>query len=151
MAHDLDAARALLEQQRQGVLATLSVRHAGWPFTSLAPFALDPSGQPLLALSDLAEHTRNLRADARASLFVHDGSGQAGARLTLLGQLERVPSSAAEAAARQRYVERHPEAAGYLAELADFHLYRLQVTAARFIAGFGDMGWLDGAALLGAR
>jgi len=151
MAHDLNAAQALLEQQRQGVLATLSVRHAGWPFTSLAPFALGPRGEPLLALSDLAEHTRNLRADARASLFIHDGGGQAGARLTLLGKLERLPSGDAEAAARHRYVERHPESAAYFAELADFHVYRLQVTAARFIAGFGDMGWLDGAALLGTR
>ena len=151
MAHDLNAAQALLEQQRQGVLATLSVRHAGWPFTSLAPFALGPGGEPLLALSDLAEHTRNLRADARASLFIHDGGGQAGARLTLLGQLVAVPAGAAEAVARERYVARHPASASYFAELADFHLYRLEVTAARFIAGFGDMGWLDGAALLGTR
>jgi heme iron utilization protein len=148
MGRDLGAAWALLEREQLGVLATLSVRQAGWPFTSLAPFALDAHGQPLLVLSDLAEHTRNLRADARASLFVHDGGGQAGARLTLLGELERVAAGQAEADARQRYTARHPESAAYLTELADFHVYRLRLVAARFIAGFGDMGWLDGAELV---
>jgi putative heme iron utilization protein len=100
----------------------------------------------LLLLSDLAEHTRNVRADPRASLFVQDGSSlddpQAGARVTILGQVEPVASEIELAAARERYVARHPQAADYLM-LGDFRLYVLRVREARFIGGFGDMGWMD--------
>lgn len=143
------AARTLLADQSQAVLATLSVRHAGWPFASLAPYALNARGEPLLALSDLAEHTRNLRADPRASLFVQDGTGQAGARLTLLGRVEPLVPGAdgrADADARRRYLERHPASVVSLA-LADLRMYVLRITQARFIGGFGEMGWLDGADL----
>ena len=145
MGSSSEAARALLEQQREGVLATLSVRHAGWPFASLAPFALDVHGEPLLLLSSLAEHTRNLRADARASLLVQDGQGQAGARLTLLGTVE--PVSPDDVDARARYLKQHPDAREYLAML-DFFVYVLHVDSVRFIAGFGDMRWIDGADFL---
>jgi heme iron utilization protein len=155
LAERVAALRRVLAGERDGVLATLSARHPGWPFASLAPYALDARGEPILLLSDLAEHTRNLRADARASLFVQDraqpdpapdpGQAQAGARLTLLGRVEPVAADAL-AAARDAYLARHPQAAAYLA-LADFHLYRLRVHAARFIAGFGDMGWIEGDAL----
>ncbi|MBV9548028.1 MAG: pyridoxamine 5'-phosphate oxidase family protein, partial [Chloroflexi bacterium] len=137
----------LVAGQQEGVLATLSVRHAGWPFASLAPYALDVRGEPLLLLSNLAEHTRNLRADARASLLVQDGGGQAGARLTLLGEVAELTADEAVADARQRYVERHPDTAEYFSVL-DFRLYVLHVRAARFIAGYGDMGWLDAAELI---
>jgi putative heme iron utilization protein len=133
--------RHLLEKERHGVLATLSTRHAGWPFASVTPYALDARGQPLLLLSELAEHTRNARADARASLLVQDSHAledpQAGARVTLLGLLARTDDERL----RARYAERHPNAADYL-QLGDFHLWTLEVTEARFINGFGDMGWL---------
>ena len=139
----------LLTGERQGVLATVSARRAGWPFASVTPFALSAAGEPLLLLSDLAEHTRNIRADPRVSLLVQDGSSaedpQAGARVTLLGVLEPV-SSAEIGAAQTRYVHHHPQAAEYLS-MTDFHLYVLRVSEARFIGGFGDMGWIDGQTL----
>jgi putative heme iron utilization protein len=138
--------RALLEKERSGVLATLSARRDGWPFASVAPYALTAPGEPLLLLSRLAEHTRNLLADARASLLVQDHASltdpQAGARITILGQIEVVREPELEPA-RARYVSRHPHSAEYLA-LGDFHLYVLRVSEARFIGGFGDMGWIDG-------
>jgi len=113
--------RQLLEAERHGVLATLSVRQAGWPFASATPFAIDAKGRPLLLLSELAEHTRNLRADPRGSLLVQDSGAredpQAGARVTLLGTL--APTSDADASAR--YIDRHPRSAEYLA-LGDFHV-----------------------------
>src|SRR5437879_12351747 len=59
--------RALLAAERHAVLATLSASRDGWPFASVAPYALSADGEPLLLLSDLAEHTRNVRADPRAS------------------------------------------------------------------------------------
>jgi putative heme iron utilization protein len=136
----------LLAAERHGVMATLSARRDGWPFASLAPYALTESGEPLLLLSDLAEHTRNVRVDARASLIVQDSSAVhddplAAPRATLLGTVEQLPPTDGRAAG-QRYVERHPESAAYLS-IADFHLYVLRVTEARFINGFGDMGWLS--------
>jgi heme oxygenase (biliverdin-IX-beta and delta-forming) len=141
--------RQLLEAERHGVLATLSVMQAGWPFASATPFALDAEGRPLFLLSELAEHTRNLRADARASLIVQDSGAlddpQAGARVTILGTVG--PSSGEGATAR--YVERHPQARYYL-PLGDFHVWVLEPKQARFISGFGDMGWLEGEPLWAA-
>jgi heme iron utilization protein len=137
--------RELLAAEGQGVLATLSARRNGWPFASVSPYALSERGEPLLLMSDLAEHTRNIRADSRASLLVQDSAAladpQAGSRLTLLGRVE--PLEPDEAAAGQaRYQERHPQSAAYFA-MADFHLYVLRLTEARFVSGFGDMGWLS--------
>jgi hypothetical protein len=136
----------LLAAERQGVLATLSARRAGWPFASLAPYATTQQGDPLLLLSELAEHTRNLRADARASLLIQDSRAgedpQAGARVTLLGSAEVLDGPTTQQA-RQRYVQSHPQASQYF-ELGDFHLWILHVAEARFVNGFGDMGWLEG-------
>jgi putative heme iron utilization protein len=136
---------ALLAGQRHGVLATLSARHAGWPFASVTPYALSAHGEPILLLSALAEHTRNITADPRASLFVQQEDAadpQAAGRVTVLGRVEPVD----DADLRQRYVERHPQAASYFA-MADFGLFLLRPDTARFVGGFGDMGWLDAAAL----
>jgi heme iron utilization protein len=138
--------RALLGSERNGVLATLSASRDGWPFASVAAYALTDAGDPLLLLSDLAEHTRNLRADPRASLLVQDQTSladpQAGARVTLLGTVESVAPEA-RAITQAAFVVRHPQAADYLT-MADFNLYVLRVREARFIGGFGDMGWLAG-------
>jgi heme iron utilization protein len=137
--------RSLLESESSGVLATLSASRGGWPFASVAPYALTERGEPLLLLSRLAEHTRNLQADDRASLLVQDHASlvdpQAGARITILGQIEAISEPELEPAQR-RYVGRHPQAAEYL-KMGDFRLYVLRVREARFIGGFGDMGWID--------
>jgi putative heme iron utilization protein len=138
--------RELLDAERHGVLATLSARRDGWPFASVTPYALSERGEPLLLLSDLAEHTRNIRADPRVSLLVQDGTSlmdpQAGARVTLLGEMEAVAPEEV-ATAREHYLARHAQSADYFA-MADFHLYVLRVAEARFIGGFGDMGWVGG-------
>jgi putative heme iron utilization protein len=144
--------RELLTGERHAVLATLSASRDGWPFASVAPYAVSTDGEPLLLLSDLAEHTRNVRVDPRASLLVQDGASrsdpQAGRRVTILGQVEPVPETELETA-RHKYVARHAQAAEYLT-MGDFRLYVLRVREARFIGGFGDMGWLDAATLRAA-
>jgi heme oxygenase (biliverdin-IX-beta and delta-forming) len=143
------ALRQLLHQERQAVLATLSLRRDGWPFASAVPYALSDDGLPLMLLSDLAEHTRNARADPRASLLVQDSSSaddpQAGARVTLLGTLQPEASDTAKSI----YVSRHPAAREYLS-MADFHVWRLEVDQARYVGGFGEMGWLEGITLRSA-
>lgn len=142
-------ARSLLADQKVGVLATLSVRHGGAPFTSLAPFAVSAKGEPLLLLSALAQHTRNLEADPRASLFVHDAAAAAedprtAARLALVGRVHPV-EPAGEAAAKASYLARHPEARGLFN--LDFALFELTVEEAQLVGGFATAGWLDGDAL----
>jgi heme iron utilization protein len=139
-------ARELLRKQRVGVLATLSARLGGGPFTSLAPYALTAEGEPVLLLSALAQHTRNIEADPRASLFVHDpGAAESdprtAPRLTLVGRVRRA-TPVEEAAARGRYLARHPEARGLLA--LDFALYVLAIVEAQLVGGFASAGWISG-------
>ncbi|MFN7946937.1 MAG: pyridoxamine 5'-phosphate oxidase family protein [Blastocatellia bacterium] len=135
----------LLGQESQGVLCTLSQKHDGWPFGSVTPYALTASGEPLILVSELAEHTRNLRADPRVSLFIQDSANaanpQAGARLTLMGLAAPV-SESEYADAAQRYLQRFPEAHLNF-QLGDFTLFKIEVRQARFIGGFGEMGWVQ--------
>ena len=143
------AARALLEAESVGILSSISVHRAGYPYGSLAPYALSARGTPLLLLSGLAAHTKNLIADPRASLFVGDRTAvedpQAGGRLSLLGRAAPV-EAAAEPEARARDLARWPRAQAYF-ELRDFALWELAIEEARLVAGFGQIRWLDGAAL----
>jgi putative heme iron utilization protein len=143
------AARVLLAAESVGVLSTLSVHRAGFPYGSVTPYALSAEGAPLLLLSRLAAHTKNLLADPRASLFIGDRTAaedpQAGARISLLGRVTPLPA-ADERDARGRYVAAWPRATDYLA-LGDFSFWRFAIEEARLIAGFGEIRWLDGAAL----
>src|SRR6478609_4228052 len=103
--------QALLAAESVGLLSTTSVHRPGYPYGSLTPFAVSSRGNPLLLLSGLAAHTKNLLADPRACLFVGDRTATedplAGARASLLGRVVRVEADEA-ADARARYVARHP-------------------------------------------
>jgi len=142
-------ATSLVRSERSGVLSTLSASHEGWPFGSVVPYAIGRDGSFVLVLSDLAEHTRNARADARASLFVQESAmankPQSGARIAVLGRVARLDGDA-EVDARAFYEARHPEGGAYLDKL-DFHVYVLSPEHVRLIAGFGHMGWLEGSVL----
>jgi len=136
-------ARALLLAQRHGVLATLSLEVPGYPFGSITPYALDTGGTPLLLISAIAQHTKNILADPRVSLTVHDATAadpQAGARLTWVGDAAVVPAQ--ETAAHARYRAYFPHTADY-SQTHDFALYRIQLKRARFIGGFGRIYWLE--------
>lgn len=143
-------AGALLRRRRDGVLSTLSRKYGGFPFGSVAPYALDARGQPLIYVATIAEHTRNLLADERASLLVQEDAGggdvQAHGRVTLLVRGRRV-EGAALADVRARYVARVPAAVSY-AETHDFVFFRLELERARFIGGFGRIFWLEAEELL---
>jgi hypothetical protein len=135
------ATRAYLRRHHRGVLSTISQRHAGYPFGSVAPYVLDHDARPVILISRLAEHTRNIGADARVSLFVNDPAGdlQAGARLTLIGDAARADHGTALLQAR--YLNYFPEA-GRLFDLADFAFYRIEPRQLRWIGGFGDIQWI---------
>jgi hypothetical protein len=97
----------------------------------------------LFLLSGLAEHTRNLLADSRASFLVADGEGSPlqQARLTLVGTVK--PISLSEAAVA-RYLRYSPESSDYLV-LGDFRFFRMEPEKVRYIGGFARMGWADAA------
>jgi putative heme iron utilization protein len=145
-------AKTLLRTARTAALATLDVG-SGAPFASLVTVATDPAGAPLLLLSTLAAHTRNLLQDPRASILIDDRSSfggndaLAGSRLTLVGRIARVSGEAVETIARRRFLARHPEAEGY-AGFRDFALYRLDVEMAHLVAGFGRINDIAAADLL---
>ncbi len=136
-------ARRLVRAADRAALAT-ALAADGAPFASLALTACAPDASPLLLISDLAEHTGNVRADPRASLLFDGTAGLedvlSGPRVTLLGRLVRDD----DAGLRARFCARHP-AAGRYAGFADFHLYRLAVTRAHLVAGFGEIRWIEGA------
>jgi putative heme iron utilization protein len=143
--------RALLEAERNGVLCTLSKKMDGWPFGSITPYAVGARGEPIILISEIAEHTRNLRADARASLLVQDSRAiddpQAGARVTLIGYAVPVSALYVEDA-RRRYLELFPNSASYF-QAHDFSLFQINVRQVRFIGGFGEIYWLDGGEVAG--
>lgn len=132
---------------RAGLATLLAGGSSPWPYVSLVLVALDHDASPLLLLSDLADHTKNLRGDPRAALLF-DGTGGwhdplAGPRATLLGRVRPCD----DARLKARFLARHPNAAVY-AGFADFHLYRMAVERAHLVAGFGDIHWLEAGAVL---
>ena len=140
---DAERGRTLLAAARTGALATVALDPAGFPFGSLVAYAVDDLGRPLLCLSDLAEHSRNLAADPRASLMAAaTGAGDplALARVTVVGPVVELHDDAREAALRT-YLDRHPDA--FYATFADFRLYRLDVASVRYVGGFGRMSWVS--------
>lgn len=136
--------RTLLASERLGTLATQSVRHPGWPFASVMPYALDENAAPLFLISAMAIHTQNVVADARASLLVMQsgaGSDPLGSpRATLLGNAVRIAD--VSESLRAAYLERHPSAR-YWIDFSDFAFFRLDVTDVYFVGGFGVMGWVS--------
>lgn len=128
------AAKKLLREARSGALATL-MAGSGDPYCSLVNVATAADGSPLLLISRLAVHTRNVLADPRVSLMLderRDGDPLQGARVMLIG----TAAATDEAAARRRYLDRQPEAAMF-ADFADFAFYRVTPKTAHLVAGFG--------------
>jgi heme oxygenase (biliverdin-IX-beta and delta-forming) len=148
-----ERARTLAHLGHTGTLATLSRRHAGHPFASVMPYALDDEGGPLFLISTMAMHTQNLEADARASLLVTqpDWSGDplAAGRLTLMGTARRL-SAVESAGARPAYLARHARAS-YWVDFDDFAFWRLDVIDVYFVGGFAAMDWVTAAAYAAAR
>ena len=139
-------ARRLLRGAESASLATIE-RDAGGPYASLVLIADDEDGSPILLLSDLAGHSRNLAADDRASLLFDGTAGLedrlTGPRLTVLGRAAR----SADPDHRARYLARHPSAERY-ADFGDFAFYRVAPESGHLVAGFGRIHAIAGAALL---
>lgn len=131
---------SLLHEASSATLATQSIALPGYPYASATPYALDEHHCPVICVSALAEHTRNLRADARASLsVVQPGASdiQNAPRLTVIADAERFEASPAF---RSRYLRYQPSAESLLD--LDFIFFRLRPLRMRYIGGFARMGWI---------
>jgi putative heme iron utilization protein len=128
---------------RRCTRAALATSLNGAPYASLVLLTVDHDATPLLLLSDLAQHSRNIGFDPRVSLLLDATAGHpdplTGPRLTLLGQAG--PSGDPRCLAR--FVAHHPKSAVY-AGFRDFRLYRVAVERGHLVAGFGRIDWIDG-------
>ena len=87
-----ELARTLVARLTTGTLCTLAAEPAGYPYGSFVTVAFD-DGAPVFLVSTMAEHTRNLQHDPRASLLVAEGGSAdplANGRVTLLVHRPRV-------------------------------------------------------------
>jgi putative heme iron utilization protein len=130
-------ARSLLRRRRQGALATLMTAD-GAPYCSLVNVASHADGSPILLISRLAVHTKNILADSRVSLMLDErnaGDPLEGARIMVAGRAEEVGSNELDVL-RRRYLNAHPSAEAF-AEFKDFSFFRLAPSSAHLVAGFG--------------
>jgi putative heme iron utilization protein len=137
--------RTLVAGQTRGSLATLAVEPAGTPFGSIVTYGLDSQGRPVSFVSTLAEHTRNLLADPRASLLVVEAVPQgadplAAGRATLLGRMEPLQDQGEIEGAKAAYLAANPQA--FYVAYGDFLCVRLEVLSIRYVGGFGRMSWV---------
>ena len=146
-----EEARTLVAYGTTATLATLS--EDGHPWGSLVTYAALDDGAPVLLLSTLAEHGRNLMRDQRASLVVAE-AGEEGdpldrGRVTLAGRAER-PEGEQARAALDAFVAATPAASAY-ADFGDFSLWILRIERVRWVGGYGRMGSVGAAAYQAAE
>lgn len=139
----LREAAALLRGARVGTLATA---RDGVPHAALVTPALDEDAQPLLLLSTLAVHTRQLKANPACALLVSGPATtenpQTAPRLCLTGEARLVQPRPV----RERFLATHPYAAQYV-DFGDFDFWKIFVQDAQYIGGFGRAVSLNFAAL----
>lgn len=137
---DAEHARTLAKRVSEGALCTLTSGEDRYPYGSFSTYAM-AGDAPVFLISELAEHTQNLRRDSHSSLMVvapGEGDPLARARATLVGDCELVASPDAICSV---FLETHPRAA-YYADFKDFHFWRMHVESVRYIGGYGRMSWV---------
>ena len=133
------SARQLLAGRLHGVLSTHSLEHPGFPFGTLVPYVLGQDGLPLLLLSHLSQHTKNIDADPRCGLVVierGDGDMQQLGRLSSVGELQ--PDT--DSADAERYFRYYPASRPYFEQLG-FRFYRYRPIRFHWNGGFATARW----------
>jgi len=138
-------ARNLVLTESFGVLSTVSLDVPGYPFGSIAPYCTDEHCRPIIYISEIAQHTRNILADPRVSMTVvernsHSDDVQARGRVTCIADAQRVGED--EAHVRERYFRYFPSARQY-GQTHSFGFFRLELVRVRFIGGFGQIYWVE--------
>ena len=137
----------LLHSEQEAALATHSTTLEGFPFASAVPFVTDEHHRPVFLISGIAEHSRNLAANPRASLMIAKPLGEGEmARVSLIGEVQPIEADALLVA---RYLRYHPHAERFLM-LGDFRFNRFEAAKVLTVGGFAKASWLDGSRLLEA-
>ena len=138
-------AKRLVRTLNSGVLSTISKNLQGYPFGSVTPFMSDSECALYIYISDIAQHAKNIREDARVSVTIYHqaerGDQNEEGRVTFVGDATIVEGDQHEEQL-QRYVTLFPEAKKYT-EAHDFHLWKIDVKRVRYIGGFGKIFWLE--------
>lgn len=125
--------KRLLRTVRVGALGTLDPE-TGFPVVTLTSIATDYDGTPIILVSRLSQHTKNLLADPRASLLLSQGGKGdplAHPRLTLMAKAEESKAPRL----RERFLGRHPKAQLYI-DFPDFLFFRLVPAKVHLNGGF---------------
>ncbi len=143
--------RLVMRQARKAVLAGIghkaSKKDGGWPRASLVTTACDHDGPPILLLSDIALHSRDLKDDNRVSLLFDAADGHANPqqapRISVMGRVKKTKDTDMG----RRFLARHPGATLY-APFGDFNFFRMEMACAHYVGGIGIAVWLEGKELL---
>ena len=147
MSSEATAVIKLIDQQSFGILSTYSVDVEGFPFGSVTPYSLTDDKHPLILISNIAQHTKNIIKDNRVSLMVlenlQDGTQdpQKHGRASILGRATPLDSQADEAK-YENYYQQFPESRAYQ-NTHGFQLYEIKPVRIRYIGGFGKIFWLE--------
>ena len=145
-----EEARTIAASTNTGTLASLTAD--GDPWASLVTYGL-LAGSPVLCVSHMAEHGRNLAGDPRASIAIvapsHDSDPLANGRVTLAGIVAH-PVGAELEAAREAHVAAVP-AARYYIDYSDFALWVLRVRARALGGRLRPDGFRYGRGIFGCR
>lgn len=137
----------LLHSVPEAALATHSTTLEGFPFASAVPFITDEHHRPVILISGLAEHSRNLAANSRASLMIAKTLGEGEmARISLMGEVQPIE---ADPLLITRYLRYHPHAEHFL-RLGDFRFHHFEPAKLLTVGGFAKASWLEGNRLLEA-
>jgi len=138
------ASRNLLLQESHGVLSTISIDVPGYPFGSVTPYCVDEQCCPIVYISYIAQHTKNILKDPRVSLTVLETDDrsddvQARGRVTCIADASPVKD---DERVRERYFRYFPDASQF-DQTHDFAFFRLDLVRIRFIGGFGKIHWVE--------
>lgn len=125
-------------------VATLCTDFKGFPFGSLTPFVVDKNGNPVVFLSDLAQHTENIGKNSKVSIMIYRANKKDlfnSARITFVGKMVKLNDKEREEI-KKVYLKRHPEAESFI-DFGDFNFYRLEIQNIHYIGGFGDINWVE--------
>lgn len=135
-------ARKLLLSEYQAILSTHSVDVDGYPFGSIVPYCLNKNGEPIILISSIAQHTKNIISDPKVSLIATEAGAddlQTVGRITYIGDAGKLDDDDSDS--MERYYRYFPQSRGYH-KTHDFNFYRIQPVRIRFIGGFGQIYWV---------
>lgn len=136
-------ARELLLSEYQAILSTHSVDIEGYPFGSVVPYCMNKEGIPIILISAIAQHTKNILSNAKVSLIAVDSGAddlQTVGRITYIGNAEKLNENAVGSS--ERYYRYFPQSRDYHLT-HDFDFYLIQPVRIRYIGGFGQIYWVE--------